>query len=141
MTAAFNPPAPSAPHANSAAAVPRHDHLGLDSDAKTPVSGTARGKKGLLLLRKPAHCWERRRNERSEGPALYSYTYVCFCQSWAGRKFLLPKMPLSCLSQGYLSQHIIPTQRFLQPSESKMLAKKTSPAQYVWFQCHCHSSC
>lgn len=109
-----------------------------NSDAKPPISGPALvkkgGEEGLQLLRNPAHCWERRWRERSEGFTLYSCTCVCFCQRWAGRKFPLPKMPLSCLSQGYLSQHGIPRQRFLQLSENKMVAKKASPAQYILFQ-------
>lgn len=111
-----------------------------DSNAKTLISGPALVKKGgaegLQLLKNPAHCWERRWWERSEGFALYSYTCACFCQSCTGRKFPLPKTPFSFLSQEYLCHHRIPRQRFLQLSENKMLAKKTAPAQYILFHHH-----
>lgn len=66
------------------------------------------------------------------GILVYTTTLVCAFVKAALEKSSLSQ-PLNCFSQRYFSQHRIPRQRFLQLSENKMLAKKTSPAQYICF--------
>lgn len=66
------------------------------------------------------------------GILVYTTTLVCAFVKAALEESSLSQ-PLNCFSQRYFSQQGIPRQRFLQLSENKMLAKKTSPAQYICF--------